>query len=66
MKFEYPLKVDRREDLEAQAKKGGYPKYYRLKLDKPKFKKYLHSDPRDPAFRDKLASNLTNYVDEDD
>ena len=58
MKFELPSKVDKRDKLEAQVKKGGYPKYYRLKFDKEKnkFDQYLSSDVKDSSFKAKLES----------
>jgi hypothetical protein len=46
MKFETPHKIDKREDFVNQCKKGGMPKYYRLKFDKPILNYYLQTDPK--------------------
>lgn len=51
MKFESPFKIDHREDFVAQCKKGGMPKYYRLKFDKPLFMSYFQTDPKDASFK---------------
>lgn len=54
MKFE--AKVDKREEFVAQCKKGGMPKYYKLKFDKPALNYYLQTDARDSSYKDKLSS----------
>lgn len=40
----------------TQCKKGGMPKYYKVKFDKPLLNYYLQNDPRDAAYKEKLAS----------
>jgi hypothetical protein len=55
LKFEAPHKVDKREDLLAQCKKGGMPKYFKVKFDKPALNYYLQTDPKDSTFKEKLS-----------
>lgn len=64
--FESPCKIEKKEDLLAQCKKGGMPKYYRLKFDKPALNYYLQTDPRNAAFKDKLSRIVLVYSDEDE
>lgn len=51
MKFESPLKVDKRDDLVTQCSKGGYPKYFKLKFDKPSMDFYLQNDSRESSYK---------------
>lgn len=51
MKFESPLKIDKRDDLVAQCNKGGAPKYFKLRFDKSSMDFYLQNDPRDSSYK---------------
>jgi hypothetical protein len=41
--------------LIAQCKKGGTPKYFKVKFDKPALNYYLQTDPKEASFKEKLS-----------
>lgn len=47
MRFEFPFKIESKEELLEQVERGGEPMYQGLIFDKKKFNDFLKSNPRD-------------------
>lgn len=56
MRFEFPFKIESKEELLEQVERGGEPMYQGLIFDKKKFNDFLKSNPRDQGYRQRLAS----------